>query len=695
MYRKAGGQFISEQKIMQGIAFLQDLAVVIIVAGAVTILFHRFRQPVVLGYILAGFIIGPHSPPFPLVHDQDSIQTLAELGVTFLIFGLGMQFSVRTLKQVGTTAVTASVLEVLFMLFLGYLIGTAFGWSRMDSIFLGAMLSITSTTIIVKTLGDLKLLKAPFAQRIFGIQVIEDSLGMTLIVLLTGLAATGTLHFSDGVTAILGILIFVSVVLIVGFILVPRLIRYVAHFQSNEMLLITVLGLCFGVTLLAVKLEHSMVLGAFLIGTIIGETREIGKIKILMEPVRDLFSAIFFVTIGMMINPELIAQYTVPILVISLAVVLGKVGIFSLGTFIAGNDARTSLRVGTAMVPIGELSFIIATLGLTLGVTSEFLYAIAVSISAITMPLTPYLVRHADSLISLLERHCPPRLVRSARLYHRWTCRLAARKTSLSARLARKWTLQLSLNALLISAIFLTAAFLVHKVPIRISGVTLDEYTLRALYWMAAALISLPVYVAMIRKIQAIGMLLGEISAASLPAGTRKTNVQNAVSAAVLSVGIMIIALLTLALSGAFLPPWHKMVVLVALLLLTGWISWQKLIRIYSRAQGALHVTFAPLEQGQESDAPANTRALTTALRNAALDHVMIGPDSPANGKLVSELLLRTQTGATIVAIERGDQSIINPSASEEIKAGDTLIIMGSEEQIRTGRAFLQKPDIV
>ncbi len=676
---------------MHGIVFIQDLAVVMIVAGLVTVLFHRFRQPVVLGYILAGFIVGPYTPPFPLVQDEDTIRTLADLGVTFLVFSLGLQFSVRTLRQVGTTAVIASSLEVAFMLFLGYSLGQWFGWSVMDSIFLGAMLSITSTTIIIKTLDELNLLKAPFASRIFGIQIIEDTLGMTLIVLLTGLAATGVLAFTDAGLALGRVAIFVAAVLVIGFLIVPRLIHYVAGFRSDEMLLITVLALCFGVTFAAVILNHSIVLGAFLIGTIIGETREIVKIKTLTAPVRDMFSAIFFVTIGMLIQPALLIEYAWPILIISVAAVVGKVFIFSTGTFIAGNDGKTSLRVGSAMMPIGELSFVIASVGLVLGVTSDFLYPIAVSVSAITMPLTPYLVRNSDRIIAGLEAVTPAKLRKTLTLYHYWTGKLSRRRTSLGMKLARKWLLQLTLNFLLIAAIFLSAAYMVYHMPAWLPRADFEEATLRALYWLVAAVLALPLYVATLRKIQAIGMLIAEVSLTGMPAGPRKTSAQNMLANIILAVGFVLVGIVTVLLSSAFLPPWHLMILLLIIVALITWLSWRHLIRIYSRAQGALQDALSPETPMREQE-PSHSQ-LARMLKQASLQRIRIAADAPASGKLLSELQLRTRSGASVVAIERGDDSLINPEPGEEIQSGDILLLIGTREQIEGARTLLCDQD--
>jgi len=285
------------------ISFIQDLAVLMLTAGMVTILCHRFRQPVVLGYILAGFLIGPHMPLFELagmskgglINDEESIKTLAELGVIFLMFCLGLEFSLRKLFSVGATAFFAAFMEILLMVWLGWEVGQFFGWTRMDSIFLGAILAMSSTTIIVKALSDLKMKHERFAQQIFGVLIVEDILGIGIIALLSGIAVSGNVEPGEVFSTVGKLSLFMIVALVIGILLVPRLLAYVAKFESSEMLLITVLGLCFGFCLLVVKLQYSMVLGAFLIGAIMAESRQLVQIEKLIEPVRDMFSAIFFV----------------------------------------------------------------------------------------------------------------------------------------------------------------------------------------------------------------------------------------------------------------------------------------------------------------------------------------------------------------------------------------------------------------
>lgn len=440
---------------MHAINFIQDLAVIMLVAGVVTILFHRLRQPVVLGYIVAGFIIGPHTPPVSLIHDEDTIKILAELGVIFLMFCLGLEFSLRKLFKVGATAFIAAFLEIALMIWIGYEIGQFFGWKTMDSLFLGAILAISSTTIIVKALNDLKMKNQHFAQLIFGVLIVEDILGIGIIALLSGIAVSGSVSSGEVFSTVGKLSLFMIVALVVGILLVPRLLSYVARFESNEMLLITVLGLCFGFCLLVVKLEYSMVLGAFLIGAIMAESRELLKIERLIEPIRDMFSAIFFVAIGLMIDPKILLEYAWPIAVITVAVVLGKMISCGLGAFIAGNDGRTSLRVGMGLSQIGEFSFIIAALGMTLQVTSDFLYPVAVAVSAITTLLTPYLIRGADPLSLKLAAIMPRRVARVFGMYGEWLRSIQPQgQGAVLAGMIRRILLQVGVNLALVMAIF-------------------------------------------------------------------------------------------------------------------------------------------------------------------------------------------------------------------------------------------------
>ncbi|WP_426122206.1 cation:proton antiporter [Pseudomonas sp. PSPC2-3] len=574
---------------MHAISFIQDLAVIMLVAGVVTILFHRLKQPVVLGYIVAGFIIGPHTPPFGLIHDEDTIKTLAELGVIFLMFCLGLEFSLRKLFKVGATAFIAAFLEIVLMIWIGYEIGRWFGWNTMDSLFLGAILAISSTTIIVKALNDLKMKDQRFAQLIFGVLIVEDILGIGIIALLSSIAVSGTVSSGEVFSTVGKLSLFMIVALVIGILLVPRLLAYVARFDSNEMLLITVLGLCFGFCLLVVKLEYSMVLGAFLIGAIMAESRQLIKIERLIEPVRDMFSAIFFVAIGLMIDPQILLQYAWPIAVISVAVVLGKMLSCGMGAFIAGNDGRTSLRVGMGLSQIGEFSFIIAALGMTLQVTSDFLYPVAVAVSAITTLLTPYLIRGADPLSLKIAAVMPKRMSRVFGLYGEWLRSIQPHgEGALLASMIRKIVLQVGVNLALVVAIFFTGSYFALRIGGYLEGWISDPSWQKALIWGAALLLSLPFLIAAYRKLKALSMLLAEMSVKPEMAGRHTQRVRRVIAEVIPILSLLVIFLLLAALSASILPTNKLLVLIVVVAAAVAAVLWRWFIRVHTRMQVAL-----------------------------------------------------------------------------------------------------------
>ena len=574
---------------MHAISFIQDLAVIMLVAGVVTILFHRLKQPVVLGYIVAGFIIGPHTPPFGLIHDEDTIKTLAELGVIFLMFCLGLEFSLRKLFKVGATAFIAAFMEIILMIWIGYEIGQWFDWNTMDSLFLGAILAISSTTIIVKALNDLKMKNQRFAQLIFGVLIVEDILGIGIIALLSSIAVSGTVSSGEVFSTVGKLSLFMIVALVIGILLVPRLLAYVAKFESNEMLLITVLGLCFGFCLLVVKLEYSMVLGAFLIGAIMAESRQLLKIERLIEPVRDMFSAIFFVAIGLMIDPQILLQYAWPIAVITVAVVLGKMLSCGLGAFIAGNDGRTSLRVGMGLSQIGEFSFIIAALGMTLQVTSDFLYPVAVAVSAITTLLTPYLIRGADPLSLKIAAVMPQRLSRVFGMYGEWLRSISPQgEGAMLASMIRKIILQVGVDLALVVAIFFTGSFFAARIGGYLEGWISDPSWQKALIWGGALLLSLPFLIAAYRKLKALSMLLAEMSVKPEMAGRHTQRVRRVIAELIPILSLLVIFLLLAALSASILPT-NKLLVLIAVVTAAvAAVLWRWFIRIHTRMQVAL-----------------------------------------------------------------------------------------------------------
>ncbi|WP_175944670.1 cation:proton antiporter [Caballeronia sp. BCC1704] len=574
------------------IGFIQDLAVLMAIAGVVTVLFHRLRQPVVLGYIVAGVIIGPYTPPFQLINDEATIQTLGELGVVFLMFSLGLEFSLRKLFRVGATAFVAALSEIVLMIWIGYEIGRWFGWSAMDSLFLGAMLAISSTTIIVKALSELGLKGEGFAQLVFGILIVEDILAIAMLVLLSGIAQTGAVSAGMAAVTLGKLLLFMTVSLVVGIVVVPRALDYVARSRSDEMLLVTVLGFCFGFCLLVVKLDYSIALGAFLIGAIMAESKHLARIEHLIAPVRDMFSAIFFVTIGLLLNPSVLVDYAWPIAVITVAVVLGKIVSCGLGSFLAGKDGRTAMRVGMSVAQIGEFSFIIASLGLSLKVTSSFLYPIAVAVSALTTLLTPYLMRAADPLTLRLARAMPAPLAQTFGAYSQWLASLApASEGATLVAMTRRIVLQIAVNLALVAAIFLGASYAAPFASSHLARWLETDNAQRVVLWSAALVIALPFLVAVYRKLESLALLLAEVSVQPAKAGRFTHAIRSAVSGLIPVVAMFGVFLLVAALSGGILPPFGLMlgVLLCVALLLT--VLWRWCVKIHATMQIALRET--------------------------------------------------------------------------------------------------------
>lgn len=677
--------------------FLQDLAVVMCVAALTTVVFRQLKQPVVLGYILAGLVIGPHTPPFELIHDEHSIETLAQLGIIFLMFSLGLEFSLRKLKEVGSTAFIAAALEILLMTLAGYELGRAFGWSQMDSVFLGAMLAISSTTIIIKALEGLGKTKEPFAGLTFGVLIVEDMLAILMLVLLTGFATTGEIRAAETGMTLLKLSSFLGILLVGGLIVVPRLLNYVAKFKSDETLLVSVVGLCFGVALLTNHLGYSVALGAFLIGAIIAEARQIAKIELLMGPVRDLFSAIFFVSIGLLIDPALIVKYAWPIFAITVVVILGKVLSCSLGCFVSGNDRRTSVKVGMSLSQIGEFSFIIAGLGLSLkkgdgsSVTSDFLYPIAVAVSAVTTLMTPYLIRSSDSVVNWFDRIIPQPLTQALDAYTKWVGGLAqSGGAHLERKILSKLIAQIGVNLLLIAGIFISAAFLRTKALSAWPHFPGGEDGVKAVVWLAALLCSFPSLIAVWRKMEVGAMVISEMSVNSTLAGERAPAIQTMISNVITIVGTGALVLLLLLLSSALLPSRNVLILVLVIVVVSGFFLYRGSVKLYAGAQFALHDTFAtPADPLPHPHGHHESKALPPLLRHAKLETVELHPAAHPVGKLLSELRLRAETGASVVGIERNGESLINPPPDEELQQGDQVLLIGTEEQLLAAKKLL------
>ncbi|MDW2981513.1 MAG: cation:proton antiporter [Rhodanobacter sp.] len=577
---------------MHDLQFIQDLATVMLVAGLTTVVFQRLRQPVVLGYIIAGVLIGPYMLPVVFIHNEQTIRTLAELGMIMLLFALGLEFSLKKLRAVGGPALVAALCEIVLMLWIGYEIGRFFGWRAMDSLFLGAMLSMSSTTVIMKALDDLDLKRERFAQLMFGILIIEDVLAIVLMALLTGIASTGDVEAGEAMAAIGRLALFMAVSLVVGLLLVPRVVDYIARVSRDDVLLVAVLGICFGFCLLVTEMGYSIALGAFMIGAIVGEAACMERIERIIGPVRDMFSAVFFVAIGMLIDPALLVQYAWPITVVTIALVIGKVISCSFGIFITGNDGRTSLRVGMGLAQIGEFSFVIASLGLSLNVTSKFLYPVAVAVSAVTTFLTPYLIRASDPLARGLTRRLPAGFTGMFAAYTEWMGSVSlGGQGAMVAKMIRRLVWHVAINMMLVVAAFLLMAYLYRRDVFDWGPMAGHRQIARSVAWSLAALLSLPMIVAAYRKAAALGMLLAELGIPERLGGTNTLRIRAVLARIVPLAAMVLLGLLVAALASTILPPREVAVVLLLVGLLLTWLLWRVLVQVHARLQAALRDT--------------------------------------------------------------------------------------------------------
>lgn len=395
---------------------VKDLALILIVAGVVSILFKRLRQPLVLGYLVAGFLVGPHMPYTMTVGDQENIETWASIGVMFTLFSLGLDFSFKKILKMGAAPIIATTTIVFCMMTLGIFVGHVFRWSDMNCIFLGGMLAMSSTTIIYKAFDDLGLRQQNFSGLVMSVLILEDILAIVMMVMLAAMAGGGSAGGGEMLNSVLRIGFFLVLWFVVGIFIIPLFLRSVRKLVNSEMLLIVSLGLCCLMAVISTTVGFSSAFGAFVMGSILAETIEAEKIIKLVEPVKNLFGAIFFVSVGMLVDPDIIAQYAVPIVTLVLVILIGQALFGSMGFLFSGQSLKSAMRCGFSMAQIGEFSFIIATLGRSLNVVSDFLYPVVVAVSVITTFLTPYMMKAAIPCYNYLEKHLPKTWIR--RLNH-------------------------------------------------------------------------------------------------------------------------------------------------------------------------------------------------------------------------------------------------------------------------------------
>jgi CPA2 family monovalent cation:H+ antiporter-2 len=678
--------------------FLLALTVVLGVAAITTVVFQRLRQPVVLGYILAGLIVGPHLP-IPLVADREIVQTLSELGVILLMFALGLEFSLRKLVRVGPTAGITAVVQSSIMVWLGFIAGRAFGWTVLESVFAGAIVAMSSTTIIAKAFDDLRV-RGPLRDLVVGVLLVEDLFAVLFMAVLTAVA-TGAGVSPGELGATLGRLgAFLALLLAAGMLVVPRTFRYVRHHGNAETLLVASLGVCFGVAYLALAAGYSVALGAFIAGSLVAESGEGPAVEEIVRPVRDLFAAIFFISVGMLIDPALVARHWVAVVAFIVLVVAGKSAAVGLGAFLTGHGVRTSVQTGMSLAQIGEFSFILAALGTSLGATRDFLYPIAVVVSAVTTLTTPWLIGASGTAAAWLDRKLPARLQTVVSLYGSWVEQLgrSPERRTLGARVRR------ILRAVLVDGVAVTAIAIGASVGAppaapRIAGVLgIDARPARWIFFGGAALLAAPFLFGLVRNASRLGLALASTALPEGAAGRPDLAVApRRALLALVQLGATVLVLLPVgAVTQPFLPGSPGAVLLVGVVVVLGAVFWRRAAELQGHVRaGAQVIVEALAKQGaphdhahpRAPDALATVRTMFPGIGEPTAVRLRSG--SPAVGQTLSALGVRGRTGATILAISRATGSVMVPTAGEVLRPDDVLVLVGTHEAVDSARELL------
>jgi len=682
-------------------AFLQNLAVVLCVAAVATVLFQRLHQPVIFGYLLAGMIIGPHIR-IPLVADPQTVRALSELGVILLMFSLGLEFSIRKLVQVSQKAGAVALFECSIMVSVGYLVGQMLGLTRMESIFVGAIVGISSTTIIVKAFQEQKV-KGRVTELVFGILIIEDLIAIFLLTILTTISRSGAVSPTDILVTAMRLAMFLAALIGFGILTVPRAIRAVQKLGQPETTLVASIGICFAAALIALAFGYSVALGAFIAGSLVAESGHESEIEALVRPVRDMFAAIFFVSVGMIIDPAALTEHWKAVLALTLAVIVGKVLAVTVGSFLAGHGRRTAMKAGMSLAQIGEFSFIIASVGVASGVVRSWLYPVAIGVSAITTLTTPLLIKLSNRAAASIDRWLPEPIQTVAALYGSWIERVRSSPRVPTERSATNRNIRIILlDGALITTVVIGVDVEVDRLS-RIlgdlTGMTPDR--VRFMVVLIAGLVTVPLIFGLITSARALGNRLarrafadaqkGKVDPADAPRRALVILIQVAV---VLAVGIPVVAI-----TEPFLPPYQGAFVLAVLMLLLLAALWRNASNLQGHARAGAQIIASALANQMASIDGASDETTLLEDVNAILPGlgepvaIRVIPQSIAVGKSLAQLNLRGATGATVLAIRRGAEQIPTPLGREVIRANDVVAVAGAHDALAVARAIFS-PDL-
>lgn len=675
-------------------SFLQDFALVLCVAAVTTVVFHKLKQPTVLGYLLAGIILGPHVK-IPLFAHEETVKTLAELGVILVMFSIGLKFSIRRLLRVLPTAGLTSLIEISVMMWLGYTAGVFMGWTHLESIFVGAIVAISSTMIASKALTD-RDPEDRINRVVFGILVVQDLAAVLMVALLTPLAAGANLSLVSLITTSGGLFGFLGLFLGAGYLIVPFVVRAVVKLKSTETLLVATIGICFAMALLAQKGGYSVALGAFLAGMLMAEAGASSEVERLTAPLKDIFSAVFFVAVGMLVNPLVLKVHWAAVLLLTLVVVLGQIVSVTFGSFVSGRPLNMALRTGMSLAQIGEFSYIIAQVGVAQGNVGGHVYDVAVAVSIVTAFTTPWLIRVSDPFARLLDSVLPKPIQTFSALYGSWLEDLrhgGAEETvwSRSRRLVRS----IAIDTFFLAGIVITTAATMKKwVPRLQQFIDLSVLGWRVMLVTVGCVIALPFLVGVLRNAKTMATLIAtsaipEVCEGELDLGQAP---RKALSLT-LQLGILFaIGFPLMALTQPFLPSGYSPVLFATLLAFFGAIFWKSAVNLHEHVQAGAQMMAQAISQREPEKREEAMEQINTMVPGiGAPESVPIPAGCIAVGKTLGELNLRSRVGANVIAIMRGNDRHLMPGGKEMLKAGDVLVLVGTQQAIRQAKEALHK----
>lgn len=655
---------------------IEDLALILIAAAITTLLFKRIKQPLVLGYIIAGFLVGPHFSLTPTVVDTTNVETLAEIGVIFLLFSLGLEFSFKKLIRVGGTASVTAFVEIVFITIAGYFTGKCLGWSVMDSLFLGGMLASSSTTIIIKAFDELGVKTKQFAQTVFGILVVEDIVVILLMVLLSTVAVTKQFQGTEMLFTVAKLLFFLLLWFIAGIFLIPTFLKISKSVLDDENLLILAIGLCLGMVVVAREAGFSAELGAFIMGSILAETTKAERVIHLVKPVKDLFGSVFFVSVGMLIDPLAIMEHRWAVFWITLLILFGRFFSSTLGALLSGQPLKQSVQVGMSLAQIGEFAFIVAALGLSLGVTSDFLFPVAVGASVITTFTTPYRIRYSANLYEFIIRLLPVTWLRGLTNYSASTQYIQA-ETNWNRVLKAYLNIAITNGIILLALMLLSINFLLPLLESSIPNNILRGLLLILLSFGAAA----PFLWALIAK-RPNNMGYKELW---LDKKYSKGPLLVLEISRVL-IGLIIISLWVNRLFSTTV----AFLVAVPLIITVLNLFSQKLQQFYQRLEGRFLTNLNERELAEKENSQSEKILSKHFIPESELSpweaHMVdleVHQNADYIGKTLEELAWREQYGINIAYIKRGDKLIYAPSRFNKLLPFDRVGVIATDEQMQ------------